>query len=643
MGKSGSFSVFLLAATCFLGTATHGQTVLNGQEFNRPVFFSGLPDTIPLQDTGFLKKARSWEQKTGTFFDTLEARSDRRQWSRQLHNIVVVSAKRKTLKDTLGIEHSETPFVQYEGRIIRNIRIKKLSPFGSDILEGEDLNPGWFEKAGNMLHFKTRDWVIKKNLLFSTGDPVNPSGLSDNEMILREIPSVEDARIIVLPVSPVSDSVDIQVVVKDQFSYAFAVNMESVEKYDMSVWNRSIFGTGQEVNGSYLYNKSTDPRSGYDGYYRVRNMGGSFIDARIGYIHHYDRESSFASVTRSFVTPSIRNAGGFTMSRNWALQSFPAADSFSGPVPVKYDSYNCWLGHAVPVQTVNWFTRHRSTVVFSGGINLEKFSSRPAISENTLYPLHNRKTLLFSLAFSEQSFYKTNLIYSFGQTEDIPAGSLLKFTAGPEINEYSTRLYTSFSLSKGNFLGNTGYLYQSIALGGFYNQGQISQGILSYQARAFSNLFLIKRTYLRQFASLHYVLGINRFQDELLNLNDAGGIRGFESSLVNGQQKLTGNFESVLFTPYNLIGFRLTFFGFVDLGWIGDQDGFILGQNNYYGLGGGIRLKNERLVFNTFEIRFAWYPKTPNGLNPMNINFYGEPRFRPENFYVKAPEILGFN
>jgi len=276
-------------------------------------------------------------------------------------------------------------------------------------------------------------------------------------------------------------------------------------------------------------------------------------------------------------------------------------------------------------------------------LNIEQFSERPVIGEYTLYPFHNRKTLLLSMAFSEQKFYKTNLIYSFGRTEDIPTGSLLKFTAGPEVNEYSTRFYSSMSLSKGNFIGKGGYLYQSFSIGGFYSKGEINQGILSYEAMGFTNLFLIRRSSFRQFLTYKYVLGVNRFEDEYLDLNNGNGIRGFDSRTVLGQQKMVANFETVMFTPYNLLGFRLTLFGFADLGLIGASSPLILKQNAFYGIGGGFRLRNEHLVFNTLQVRFAWYPTTPDGVNPTMFHFSGEPRFRPANFYVKAPEILKFN
>jgi hypothetical protein len=601
------------------------------------------PDTIHEQADSVPTGEKVRKSREGALFDSIEARANRRLWSRKLHNIVVVSSRKKPLRDTLGIEQGETPFIDYEGRIIRKIRFVKLDPFGREVFELKDHSINWAQKTVNRFHVNTRDWVIREHLLIQTGDVVNPSEISDNERILREMASVQDARIFLKPVSALSDSVDVEVVIKDQISNAFGFEMETLDKWNLELWNRSIFGTGHEVQGAFDWNTPEDPQLGSDAYYRIPNIAGSFIDGRVGFMNHYDKESYFVNLVRSFFTPNIRYAGGLNMAHTWALRTLLNPDSAGVIIPVEYNSYNFWVARSFQVPEVNWFTRGRSTFILSGGLNIEQFSERPVIGEYNLYPFHNRRTFLVSIAFSEQKFYKTNLIYSFGQTEDIPAGSLLKFTAGPEINEFSTRFYSSMSLSKGNFIGNVGYLYQSFSIGGFYSKGEINQGILSYEAKGFTNLFLFRRSSFRQFITYKYVLGVNRFEDEYLDLNNGNGIRGFDSRTVLGQQKMVANLETVMFTPYNLVGFRLTLFGFADMGLIGASSPLILKQNAFYGLGGGFRLRNEHLVFNTLQVRFAWYPICPDGVNPTMIHFSGESRFRPANFYVKAPEILKFN
>ncbi|NJK86664.1 MAG: hypothetical protein HC906_12535 [Bacteroidales bacterium] len=72
---------------------------------------------------------------------------------------------------------------------------------------------------------------------------------------------------------------------------------------------------------------------------------------------------------------------------------------------------------------------------------------------------------------------------------------------------------------------------------------------------------------------------------------------------------------------------------------IGFENG--LGSKAYSGLGAGVRLRNERLIFNTLQIRLAFYPVVPNDAKYQVFQLTGEERLRFENFYISSPEIIG--
>ena len=62
--------------------------------------------------------------------------------------------------------------------------------------------------------------------------------------------------------------------------------------------------------------------------------------------------------------------------------------------------------------------------------------------------------------------------------------------------------------------------------------------------------------------------------------------------------------ETVVFTPYQPLGFRITVFGFADFGLIGYSPNIF--KNDFFtSFGLGVRLRNERLVFNTIQIRLG--------------------------------------
>ncbi|MGV8094794.1 MAG: hypothetical protein AB2L24_23315, partial [Mangrovibacterium sp.] len=116
-----------------------------------------------------------------------------------------------------------------------------------------------------------------------------------------------------------------------------------------------------------------------------------------------------------------------------------------------------------------------------------------------------------------------------------------------------------------------------------------------------AGLFNVGQQKARQFIRLRYLYGLHRFDEETLFLKDDDGIRGFYSNLATGKQRLVLNLETVVFQRKTIAGFNLAFFGFGDLGIIGSGRKLIFKGDYYSGIGGGIRIRNENLVFRTIQ------------------------------------------
>jgi hypothetical protein len=94
-------------------------------------------------------------------------------------------------------------------------------------------------------------------------------------------------------------------------------------------------------------------------------------------------------------------------------------------------------------------------------------------------------------------------------------------------------------ITHSNYLNNTAYLKNSILLGGFINQGEWEQGVLSFQTSGFSSLLDFDNYFLRQFFAFNITKGIRRFDDERISISNRDGIRGLRSNELRGVQKLT--------------------------------------------------------------------------------------------------------
>ena len=100
-------------------------------------------------------------------------------------------------------------------------------------------------------------------------------------------------------------------------------------------------------------------------------------------------------------------------------------DTMPVPAPLKYNLQDYWLSRSFLINKESV-----SRIIIGTRYTINNVFERPLISPESYYNLQRYKILLGSAALSIQKYTKTNLIYSYGRTEDIPYGALLKFTAG---------------------------------------------------------------------------------------------------------------------------------------------------------------------------------------------------------------------
>ena len=577
------------------------------------------------------------------FFDSLEFKANRSRWTQELHNIVITSPRRPDFIDTIQTEISSDAFVPFGGKYIRSIGYTKLEAFGPTIFDTTRQARSRIEKFGNDMHRITQDKVLQNHILFREGDLIDPNEFADNERILRKLPFIQDARIYVSETGAGSDSVDVLVVTKDNFSIGLGGALSDLNAGNLNIFEKNLFGLGQELHMGFYWDGDRTPMKGNEVYYIIRNLGGSFINSKIRFAQIFDSETYQLGLYRKFFTPDIKWAGALDLERTREMRKINYADTLSEVIPLKYNIYDAWAGRSFYLSSQPRFTRHRLNFIVATRIFRHHFIDRPEVSASSFYQFQNKNVWLSSFSISSQSFFKSNLIRDFGRTEDVPQGMLFSFTVGPEINEFDRRFYSGLSFSQGRFLGNFGYLHTRLEAGGYIKDySHFEQGVVNAMADYFTPLFIINRFKFRHFITASYVRGIRRFDDEFVWINNAEGIRGYSSSIPAGQQKVVFNYEADAFTPYYLYGFRFVLFGFVDFAMIGPEYKKWHDGDFYSGLGVGIRIRNERLVFETITFRLGYYPNHPEKSFPLFLDAYGEERLNPDNFYVTKPDFIDY-
>jgi len=582
-------------------------------------------------------------QKADSFYIELEKRAGKYKWTKELHDIIIKEPRKKN-REKIKTQRAETPFIPYEGRYIRNIHIRKLEPFGATIHDTTLSADHWLQKSANALHIKTITSKIEQSLIVEEGDQIDANQLADNERILRSLSFIQDARIYVKPVANTTDSVDLLVLTKDLWAKGFDARIDAINDGVVDIWDKNIFGFGHEMQNSLYWDTDRSNILGYQGIYRVKNIRGSFIDGQAIYRDVFENQAYGLELKRPFFSPSTEYAGALSFMHDANIRRIYYYDTIPVYTPIKYNNYSIWLARSFEISERNLTDRNRRrNLVFSGALKRDYYFERPGVSENSFHQFHNKTFLLTSISYSTQAFYKSNLIYSFGRTEDIPVGSLYELTFGHEFNEFFDRLYVGLQASMGKYISRLGYFYGKVAWGGFINDADFEQGLAEIEGNYFSHLFILNRYSFRQFVRLNYVNGINRFRNEYITINDDEGIEGFKSPTLLGTEKINLKLETVVFTPLYLYGFRFAFFSSLDFGMISRDTGPLWKNQLYSGIGAGVRIRNEHLVFNTFQIKFTFYPVIPDNASLTYLQLSGEPRLRPNNFYVKSPRLFEFN
>ncbi|MGC9374431.1 MAG: hypothetical protein ACP5DQ_05245 [Bacteroidales bacterium] len=594
---------------------------------------------VIIKDTILTKQKIQSDQ----FYDTLKFKASKNRITKAALDLLLVQEPDKGLY--IGEENirKERYFNLYKGKTIHKIEIIKLDVFGPELYDSSTtplLN--WIQKTGNKTHVKTRDFIINNNLLFSEGDTIDPTLLIDNERLFRALDYIKDATIQIAEVPGNKNLVDVLVVTKDVFSAGFYFDLWDYRSGSLEIYENNLVGIGHKIQGRWLIDTYESPPMGYAFNYKINNIGNSFIKSEIHYYKAFNTEKIEIKANRQLFSYNTKWAGHISFSQTSTLRDIKKIDTTLTNVRLNYATQDIWLARSFLVKTQNIKYANRTRLVIGARYTNNKFYKGPEVSERYNFEYHDNQIFIGSIAFSRQKFYTSNLIYAFGKTEDIPVGLLTQIDFGFEQDEFFNRPYAGFIFAHGLYHPKIGFLNFKTELGGLYYDDKIEQGVVKFNAKTISNIHYLKHIKWRNFLNINYTRGINRFPDEKIYFNAKNDIWGFETDELYGLKKLSFNSELVAFTNLYLYNFRFVFFGFWDIGFIGPENQSVFRNNLYSGVGLGVRVRNENLVFKTFQIKFAFYPSVPSDINPFYLLVSGESYLKHTYYTPQAPTTIDF-
>ncbi len=545
--------------------------------------------------------------------------------------------------DTIVNEKSVDAYSAYAGKIIRNIHIDRVG-FEKSIYDSAKKVATTVTQVANFLHVDTRENTIRQHFFANKNKPLNPFELADNERFIRDKDFILDCRIVVTPVEG-TDSVDLTVITRDVFSLGATMGGSFPNAPKIGMYDANVSGRGQRIEFISLIDQGRTPKFGYSILYRKSSIFGSLTNLELGYTQldngfSLGDENEFAAMVRldrPLVSPYSRLAGGGEVSRNWSKNVRNKPDSTF--LQYDYKVVDGWIGYNMGIKK-EFTNRNRKflAVRYFDGFYIDQPDQENFKAERKYNNIYG---YLSEFTFYRQNFYKTRYIFGFGRTEDVPYGFTFGITGGYVRQLTIERPYAAVKLNYSKPYPKGNIIRLTAQVGGYLRNERMEDVIMQVGTAYYTRLIQLNRYKQRNVLSVTYAEILNHQVIDWLNINKTE-IPGFSSDSLKANQRLALHGESALYTPWTLLGFRFAPFGALDLVAVNCVQ-CATDNNLYWGFSGGLRTRNENLIFGTIEMKLTYVPNDQYGNSKFVFGFKQNLQIKNTGSFVKAPSFILYN
>lgn len=554
------------------------------------------------------------------------------------HKLIFKPAKSKKVKKLpVASKH-----LKVEGKIIREIHIITLDPFGYSEIDTARVPKNWPEKTGNWIHLKSKKIAIKNVLLFSKNKPYNLLEIRESERLLRSQNFINRVNITEKLTAPKSDSVDVYVRVLDSWSSIPKFSTSS-SKTGIGLKERNFFGIGHQLD-YYHSTRKSDGQEANNISYLIPNIKNSFVKTELKY--NVDFENYYSkgiTIERPFYSPLTKWAAGISANQNYRKDTIQDTNESYTSQDFKFNIQEFWAGRAFRIIKADTITERTTNLIVTAGFTNKDYKISPSLELDPINFYDSEKTLLTGVGINTRQFIQDRYVFKNGQIEDVPVGRIYGITAGYQYKNSKWRPYLGAQISFGNY-HKWGFLSTNFEIGSFFRESKTEQTAITFQANYFTNLLEIGKWKIRQFIKPQMIIGINRQNSlgDLLTINEDYGIRGFNSP-VYGTQKMVLTFQTQSYSPKEIWGFRINPYFNYTLAVIGNKNNPIHSNTTYSKIGIGLLINNDYLVFSAFQLSLSYYPRIPfSGDNVFKTNAFETSDFGFQNFELAKPKIIPF-
>jgi hypothetical protein len=574
-------------------------------------------------------------------YKDIETYSKRNKFNTFLYRLIfkpISIISKREVKKKVYKKLIQKPYITFQGKIIRKINIVTLDPFGFSASDTTMPIQTRLTRFGNGTHIKTQAITIRNLLLIRENEPFNSFFVKESERLIRIQKFVHDVSFYVDSPKAKSDSVDIFIRELDNWSITGeAVFSSSQAKIGLT--DNNFLGLGHEFQDVFARNISTGI-SAFRTNYFIPNIKTTYINSNLHYeIDGYGNIRRSLAIVRPFYSPYAKWAGGISFATRVKRDSLKPVNSLYIPLNLKFKTQDFWAAKAFHIFKGSTEEDFSTNLILSVRYLRIRYLQKPTDINDSLKIYSNQDFYMAGIGISTRKYVQDRFLFKYGTIEDVPVGQVFELTGGCQLRDNSWRPYLGLRFSFGDYY-QWGYLSTNFEYGTFIRASHKEQGAISFGVNYFTGLFEIGKWKFRQFVKPQVIIGINRFSYDTLTLNDDHGIGivGFNSKILSGTNRLLLSLQTQSYAPWNFFGFHFGPFVACSIGILGDAISGFKNRKLYSQIGFGFLIKNENLIFGTFQLSISFYPVIPgSGQNIFKMNSFSTNDFGFRDFQIGEP------
>lgn len=581
-----------------------------------------------------------------------------------IHSLIFTTTLREINSDHEFNEWKLVPYDSIRGKMIRNIHIHVLDPFGYS-LQDTSVHPNTFiKKFGNTLHINTRKKTIKNLLLIHENEPFDSLLFKESERLIRAQQYIHDMLAYTSTDPAAEDSIDVHIRVSDKWSIIPSIRMSSSD-LQAGLADNNFLGLGNRLHFDIRLNEFIFGPVVQIGYL-IPNISNTHITASFQYFYTRNNDlignmafrrplysplnynlptltlsnrylvKSF-ELSRTFFSPLVRWAGGLFVGQLVTSQNYAEEDSIRY-LSNKTNITDLWGAWSWPLYKGHSLTARTTSMVVSARILRTRYTDK--LSDSERQNVFNNGNFYFAgLGITSRKYIQDRYVFDYGKVEDIPTGRAIGLTAGLN-RQKNSQIYLGLYAGWGNKY-RYGYLSSQLEYGTFLGNSEFRQQVITGRMNYYTRLFRIGYWKVRQFIKPTAIIGINRLPTDMVTLSE--GMEGFEELRTPATRMLVLTLQTQSYAPWQIYGFRVGPYFFTSLGMLGHKSIELSDRRLYTALGLGFLIKNNYLLINTFQISLTYYPFLPDrGEHIFNLNAYRTSDLGVHDFEIAKPQVVDF-